>query len=201
MAKIFILGPHETLPTLEAFIDPSNIPKKYGGQLQYEFGDLPVIDPAWEGIVKWENGHEAFPTGPLFWRDLEGGKAMQCIAIGSVNGEKRNEVVCTMPKILDINDYERRDAGPTDSVPASTLQEAPGAALEPTTESKEGISVAAVMPNGSTTTTTAASSERTAREEVMQPNVSVTDGSAMEKLKIEDEKRDTVLPATQPTAV
>ncbi|KAF7543816.1 hypothetical protein G7046_g9925 [Stylonectria norvegica] len=50
VSKIFVLGTHEAKAVLESYIDPANIPKKYGGQLDYKSGDLGVTDPAWEGI-------------------------------------------------------------------------------------------------------------------------------------------------------
>jgi len=36
--KIFILAPHETLDVLTKYIDPANIPKEYGGSLDWGFG-------------------------------------------------------------------------------------------------------------------------------------------------------------------
>ncbi|KAL2220143.1 putative phosphatidylinositol transporter [Thermoascus aurantiacus ATCC 26904] len=43
-SKIFILSPSEVLPTLTAFMDPSSIPKQYGGELDWEWGDMPNLD-------------------------------------------------------------------------------------------------------------------------------------------------------------
>lgn len=42
--KIFILAPHETLEVLSKYIDPANIPKEYGGQLDWAFGQ-PEANP------------------------------------------------------------------------------------------------------------------------------------------------------------
>ena len=98
VSKIFILGSHEVKSTLESFIEPKNIPKKYGGELDYKFGELGVPDPAWEGVVTWENGHSSFPSGPLLWEDSEDGKSMSCFGLGSVDGKPRHEKLCTMAK-------------------------------------------------------------------------------------------------------
>ncbi|CAM1503275.1 Fc.00g080510.m01.CDS01 [Cosmosporella sp. VM-42] len=98
VSKIFILGSHEVKSTLESFIEPRNIPKKYGGELDYKFGELSIVDPAWEGILTWENGHSSFPSGPLLWEDSEDGKTMTCIGLGSVDGKPRHERLCTMAK-------------------------------------------------------------------------------------------------------
>ncbi|KAH6894567.1 CRAL-TRIO domain-containing protein [Thelonectria olida] len=98
VSKIFILDTHEVKPTLESFIDVRNIPKKYGGELDYEFGALSVPDPQWEGVVQWENGHKGFPGGPLLWEDIDDGKRMACVALGAKNGNLRSERICTIPK-------------------------------------------------------------------------------------------------------
>ena len=98
VSKILILSPHEVLPTLSKYVDPKNIPKQYGGELDFAFGDLPVPDPAWEGIVEWDNGHKSFPTGPHVWRETDEGKRVECIGIGCVDGKDRSERICSMPK-------------------------------------------------------------------------------------------------------
>lgn len=99
VSKIFVLSPNEVKPTLESFIDPKNIPKKYGGELDFKFGDLPVPDPAWEGIVSWENGYTSFPGGPLIWEEIDDGQKMACIALGTKDGQNLHERVCTVPKV------------------------------------------------------------------------------------------------------
>lgn len=98
VSKIFVLGSHEVKPTLEAFIDPKNIPKKYGGELDFGFGQLAVPDPAWEGVVAWENGYSSFPSGPLLWEDIDGGERVACTALGKDKGTLRSVRICTMPK-------------------------------------------------------------------------------------------------------
>ncbi|RSL58571.1 hypothetical protein CEP53_006087 [Fusarium sp. AF-6] len=97
VSKIFILGHHEVKTVLEQFIEPRNIPKKYGGELDYTFGQLSIPDPHWDGIVKWENGHKGFPSGPLLWEDIEGDR-LACVARGYKGGQPRNERICTIPK-------------------------------------------------------------------------------------------------------
>ena len=98
VSKIFVLSPHEVKPTLEAFVDPRNIPKKYGGELDFTFGMLGVPDPAWEGVVAWENGYTAFPTGPLLWEEIDDGKRLACVTWGREKGQPRSQRVCTVPK-------------------------------------------------------------------------------------------------------
>ncbi|PGH04924.1 hypothetical protein GX51_03220 [Blastomyces parvus] len=43
-SKIFILSASEVKPTLSAFMDPNNIPKQYGGELDWNWGDMPSLD-------------------------------------------------------------------------------------------------------------------------------------------------------------
>ncbi|KAF6823284.1 sec14 cytosolic factor [Colletotrichum plurivorum] len=98
VSKIFILSPHEVLPTLEQFVEPRNIPKQYGGQLEFNWGDQPTVDPAWEGVVRWENGHSSFKSRPAIWRVTEDGTRVECFGIGSVNGKEQKELICSVPK-------------------------------------------------------------------------------------------------------
>ncbi|KAK1447369.1 CRAL/TRIO domain-containing protein [Colletotrichum melonis] len=98
VSKIFILSPHEVRPTLEQFIEPRNIPKQYGGELEFKFGDQPTVDSAWEGIVEWAPGHDRFTSRPAIWRETEDGARVECIGIGSVKGVEQNEVICSVPK-------------------------------------------------------------------------------------------------------
>ena len=114
VSKIFILEQSQVKPTLEEFIHPRNIPKKYGGELDYSFGQLSVPDPEWEGVVTWENGHKGFPSGPLLWEeevDSNGQKRLVCVGLGSVDGKPRREVICSMPKNFEL---------PTDATAGTT---------------------------------------------------------------------------------
>ncbi|EGE81555.1 phosphatidylinositol transporter [Blastomyces gilchristii SLH14081] len=43
-SKIFILSASEVKSTLGTFMDPSNIPKQYGGELEWNWGDMPSLD-------------------------------------------------------------------------------------------------------------------------------------------------------------
>ncbi|KAI6715066.1 phosphatidylinositol transporter [Diplocarpon mali] len=113
-SKIFILSSHDTQKTLESFIDPANIPVKYGGKLEFVFGDLPVLDPALTKVVEWEEGKKDFPHGPMYWTNKKGqpveGKHVEdereiaAKSVGSVKGKQRNDEVCTLKYILGGND-------------------------------------------------------------------------------------------------
>ncbi|KAH7182540.1 CRAL-TRIO domain-containing protein [Fusarium flagelliforme] len=125
VSKIFILGSHEVKSVLEQYVEPKNIPKKYGGQLDYSFGQLGNPDPNWEGVVVFENGHTTFPSGPLLWEE-EGNDRLVCVAKGSKDGKVRNERICTIPKTFGLAP-EVQIAGvnapvdaPVDAVPNGT---------------------------------------------------------------------------------
>lgn len=88
--------------TLEMYIDPSNIPRKYGGTLDWEWGDLPTLEPKISKVLQWENpsknknGENIFPAGPIKWRPDENGDLV-AMAVGSENGKQRETRVAKLP--------------------------------------------------------------------------------------------------------
>ncbi len=85
------------LETLEKYIDRSNIPKKYGGDLDWSFGDMPFLEPGIANNLRWkedirEKGHRSFPIGPIKWQYDDDGDLV-ATAIGSENGKQRNQVI------------------------------------------------------------------------------------------------------------
>jgi hypothetical protein len=119
VSKIFILSASEVKPTLEAFIEPRNIPKQYGGELEFEFFDRPNVDPKIKEALTWENGYTDFPEGPAYWEPVDGGKRLACIAVGFKDGKQRRERVCTIPVA-----YPKEEQ----AAPAETAAPAPAAA-------------------------------------------------------------------------
>ncbi|KAK9234522.1 CRAL/TRIO domain-containing protein [Lipomyces kononenkoae] len=101
-SKIFILSHHDMKATLELFIDPANIPKKYGGELDFEFGQTPVLDPGLKDALQWEGSYKDFPPGPIYWKDKD--DHIEAIAVGSVGSKERDEIICTVRKV----DYDSR---------------------------------------------------------------------------------------------
>jgi hypothetical protein len=97
VSKIFILSHHEVKPVLTSFIDPANIPTQYGGELDFKWGDMPNLDPVIRGAVAWENGFDEFPKGPVYWRPIDGGARLECVAVGSVEQKERLVRVATIP--------------------------------------------------------------------------------------------------------
>lgn len=90
--------------TLRQFIEPANIPKKYGGELEFEFGDMPKLDPAVASTLEWEGNYKDFPHGPMFWVDK--GDRIELKASGYVDGKQRMENVCTLPKKVKTHTLE-----------------------------------------------------------------------------------------------
>ncbi|KAF9873101.1 sec14 cytosolic factor [Colletotrichum karsti] len=131
VSKIFILSPHEVQPTLEQFIEPRNIPKKYGGELDFTWGDQPTVDPAWDGVVKWENGHSAFTGRPAVWRVTEDGTRVECFGIGSVNGKEQNELIASVPRTWPPAKAEKTNGSATEAVTEKDAAVTEGTQTEP----------------------------------------------------------------------
>ncbi|KAJ7736007.1 CRAL-TRIO domain-containing protein [Mycena maculata] len=93
-SKIFILSAADVQPTLTRFMRPADLPKKYGGELEWEYGMPPSVDGeiarAVPGLAS--NG---WVRGPLRWVAQPGGGG-QVVARGTSKGKERNEVVGTL---------------------------------------------------------------------------------------------------------
>jgi hypothetical protein len=104
VSKIFILSQSQVLPTLTEFIEPANIPKKYGGELAFEFGDMPAIEPALLDELTWGAGAGAqrdqptIPTGPVRWEEDPATGHMVAWAVGTEGGQPRRRVVATLKR-------------------------------------------------------------------------------------------------------
>ncbi|KAL9111164.1 MAG: hypothetical protein Q9227_004427 [Pyrenula ochraceoflavens] len=115
VSKIFILAPHEVKPTLEKFIDVENIPKAYGGSLDWNFGELPALDQAAAGQCnKLDN---EWVTGPVLW------EKDQRIPVGTVHGELRRPV-STMKDSEEKNGHNKETPNSVTSN-SSPLQHTP----------------------------------------------------------------------------
>jgi hypothetical protein len=105
--------------TLEKYIAPENIPRKYGGTLDFKFGMLPVLEPAIADALDWtipeaaaatapttENGAKVppkeavkgFPIGPIKWQASVPGtsETLDAIAVGSRGGKSRKDVIARL---------------------------------------------------------------------------------------------------------
>lgn len=95
VSKIYILSDDMMRTTLEEAIDVEHIPKKYGGQLDWKFGDLPNIDPAIHKTINWKSSAKSIPTGPIQWR--KNGNDLVAHAVGTQSGKQRDEQIMSVP--------------------------------------------------------------------------------------------------------
>ena len=118
VSKIFILSPANVYSTLSQYIDHENIPKKYGGGLDFQWGSMPDIEPTIDAQLKWENpviqnGKKTLPIGPIKWEEGPNGE-MQAWGVGSENGKPRRKLVFTIPNPVG---YKKGDL-PAPNTPA-----------------------------------------------------------------------------------
>jgi hypothetical protein len=98
-SKIFILSSHQVLPTLTSFINIEDIPKKYGGKLDFECGQLPVLDPqvrACLDILPIPDAETYFLSAPVRWVEAGEDGEMTAVSVGSIDGKERKEPIATL---------------------------------------------------------------------------------------------------------
>ncbi|KAK6528610.1 hypothetical protein TWF281_009848 [Arthrobotrys megalospora] len=87
-SKIFFLSPDNLASTLREHIDVDNIPKKYGGNLDWQFGDAPDLDKELRSALVGAECHDIpFTPGTLRWKESDGKQSV--IAVGTENGKRR----------------------------------------------------------------------------------------------------------------
>lgn len=200
VSKIFILSHSEVLPVLTSFIDPANIPKQYGGTLDFAWGQAPNLDPAIRDAADWEGAakeNPAFPKGPMYWRPIDGGKRVECVAVGSVDKVERCVRVCTLPVAFPGGEGGAGAAVNGAAVPAVTTPEAKdapaaAAAAAAATPAPSAAPVApeasALDPAAAAAATTAADPTSPAEDEFKTPLGSPL-VSATQELSLQDEKK------------
>lgn len=98
VAKITILSDKNMLKELQEYVHIDNIPKKYGGNLDWKFGDMPILEPSLANSLRWKEdirdkaGNRTLPIGPIKWEYTTEGD-LEAIAIGSENGHSRHTVI------------------------------------------------------------------------------------------------------------
>lgn len=95
-AKITILAgslsPRELRAKLEGCIAPENLPRKYGGDLDWEYGDVPDVDGEIREVLGEEVFGEGGLTGPIRWVVERKGEIGRAVKVGSVGGKDRRVV-------------------------------------------------------------------------------------------------------------
>jgi hypothetical protein len=98
VSKICIVPRGKELETLSEAIDPAHIPRKYGGQHEFEFGMPPELDDELKALVTWvgeEKEAKELPLGPMRWvNTVEGGRS--AIAVGSEQKVQRKKAVLAL---------------------------------------------------------------------------------------------------------
>ena len=91
--KIFVLSASQQEETLLEYIAKENLPKRFGGELDWNMGDSPILDEEAMAMVgrlkeRWVDGPIRYISQPV------GDKLM---AVGSVDGVLRREVLAQYP--------------------------------------------------------------------------------------------------------
>ncbi|KAI1336014.1 CRAL-TRIO domain-containing protein [Xylariaceae sp. FL0016] len=160
VSKIFILGHGDVLPVLTQFIDVKDIPKIYGGELDWNFFDEPALGDEVRRICAWENGHTTFPGGPMYWKPIDDGKCLECLAVGTKGGKDRMERVCTIPKAFPAQADSAEDPSTSGTeATAETLvnggaPKADATTAESATEAIADLKIGDESKDGATTTLT-----------------------------------------------
>lgn len=106
VSKVYVLNEKTMLSELSKVVDVENIPKKYGGKLDWNFGDMPFLGPNVTEALRWkevveEKGHKTLPKGPIRWEyDADGD--LVAIAIGSEGGKLRKRVLAGFHPDADV---------------------------------------------------------------------------------------------------
>jgi hypothetical protein len=93
-------------------MDPSSFPKQYGGDLEWQWGDMPNLDEAakekLQGIEQTVDGKKDMMKGPMLFK----GETIE--VLGSQNGTDRRETIPVPKTEVTIDSSEK----PTDDVAA-----------------------------------------------------------------------------------
>lgn len=187
---------------LSSYIDPANIPRKYGGTLDFGWGDMPNLDPVIRDTAEWEGAAKespAFPKGPAYWRPIDGGKRLECVAVGSVDKVERCVRVCTIPVATPVGEAAQAEGGAATAaaangaaVPAVTTSEA-APAEDSAAPAAEPVAAAAPEPSAldpaAAATTTAATDPVSPGDEEFKTPLGSPLVSATQELSLQDEKK------------
>lgn len=80
---------------LTQFIEPGNLPKRFGGELEWEMGMHPILDKEFEALVGSLVG--IWLEGPL--RCISRPEGDVLMAVGSENGKVRRVVLAKSPAV------------------------------------------------------------------------------------------------------
>jgi hypothetical protein len=80
---------------LQEDIDAESIPKRWGGELEWNHGMLPDLKSEVKERMQWREVQK-FPVGPVKWKD-EGDGLIACLT-GNKDGSLRSEKVVSVDR-------------------------------------------------------------------------------------------------------
>ncbi|KIW26774.1 uncharacterized protein PV07_06583 [Cladophialophora immunda] len=142
VSKIFILSKNDVKPTLAKFMDTKDFPKRYGGDLNWDWGDLPHLDDETRTALE-KDGNKGWVRGPCLW--LDG----QRVPVGSEKGKLRRPTVDIekMKPVVYAADYTEFPVHPEKKVSSGGKTPVPNGTASPHHEAEE----AAVAATGGAT--------------------------------------------------
>ena len=147
VSKIFILSNHEIKTRLSDFIDPDDIPKKYGGNLDWEFGMQPNLDQAAQEAVE-KNGSRGWIPGPCLWEQN------QRVPVGTENGKPRRPAMLQPVAVPALTPRHTKGTQPPASTePVTSPVSAATAEIQAETALRETSSPPSMAHSGSTAST------------------------------------------------
>jgi hypothetical protein len=151
-------------------IDPANIPKKYGGQLEFEYGMPPLLDASILDELTWTNAEYAakqtFPRGPMRLHEEKDG-TLSILTLGSVDGTPRREQIASLqPQNQRV---KRTATNTTASVLATAAESSRPTSIAPA-ESDIAATAAATVPPSSIPRSEPISAEKTLPSTEPLPN-------------------------------
>lgn len=84
-----MLQPAQMTATLTEFIEPAHLPRRFGGELEWELGMPPMLDEETKAVVG--RLAQGWVEGPVRYISRPEGDVL--MAVGSVEGKARREVL------------------------------------------------------------------------------------------------------------
>lgn len=94
--KISVLAASEVKPTLEKYIDLENIPKRYGGGLDWDYNMFPILDEEASGLL--EDLSHNWVDGPLRYMCKDEKDVV--LAVGTDQKKIRRDIVGKVPVLV-----------------------------------------------------------------------------------------------------
>lgn len=95
VSKIVIVPAGKELAVLSESYNIADIPRKYGGEFDFEFGMPPSLDPGITSVINWLNDNTELPIGPMRWTHIDDDKKT-AVAVGRVEGQERKMRVLSL---------------------------------------------------------------------------------------------------------